>query len=1158
MLQHLPVNSQYMTFLKSFSTNIKYDKNMKKIHWKGYAVPSHEPRKKIAKVLKLALIALFVFTTGLLASASSQNLRVNIHANNVEISAILEKIEEQTDYLFIYEKEINLSLLTSIDATDKMVGEVLSEVFRKTNVVYAIEGNNIMLMKQEPKIAAPQQSARKVTGKITDVDNEPIIGANVVEKGTTNGTITDMDGNFVLDVPANALLQVTYIGYSPLEVAVGNKSSISIVLKEDLQALDEVIVIGYGTAKRKDFTGSVSSVRLEDSPVALTPNLNALESIKGNVSGLDIGSTNNAGGQPSMQMRGQKSISGSNDPLIVVDGVIFMGNISDINPNDIASFDILKDATSAAAYGSRSANGVIIITTKKGKTGKPVINLNASGSMQSWMNRPELMNGEQWLESVMARNNSTDLSWLKPQEQANMEAGRETDWLDESTRTGWIQDYQLSVSGAGEKMNYYLSAAYSDNKGVIIGDDFNRISILGKINTDITNWLQVGVDAAYTKSDFSGVGAHLYQATVMSPYGVMYRDEENKLLEKYPYTQSGVNPLWGVTNGSRDNEDTRDNFRMNAFAVIKLPWLPGLSYRLNYAGNLAKEYRRNFYYESHYVKEGAYDDATRYSPSAYQQLLTNANGNIDNRNISSWVVDNILNYTANFGKHAIDLTAVATRDRKDYKREYTTGSDFAANGNTALGINGLHKATVQKVLLENNRRANIGYLGRASYAFDDKYFLTGSFRRDGASVFGANQKWGNFIAFGSAWRITQEKFMQNIAVLNNLKIKLSWGRNGNQGLDPYGTLSTIKNGSDAKARYQFGNSSNIVYGVIPGALGNADLGWESTESWNTGFESAWLQNRIFFDADIYFSKTTDQIFERNIPVMTGFKTIKSSMGQIDNSGVELTLRTVNIEKPDLTWITGVTFWLNRNKLTHLYGEDLDGDGKEDDDISNSRFIGKPLGAIYGYVQDGIVQEVDVEYMEKNGVQAGVPKYKDLDGDGKITAEDRDILGYTSPNFKLNMSNTVSYKNFDLYVMFTGSFGGGGYFLKENKEAYMTNGSGLFNSNSIYIPWWTPENQSNKYPSATFSGDGGRFMGLQNRGFVRLQDITLSYTFKEPWVKKMNIQNLRVFMSAKNLFTITGWEGDDPEVGTTVRASNSDIWKVYPVLTSFSLGANISF
>lgn len=997
----------------------------------------------------------------------------------------------------------------------------------------------------------PQQNG-KVSGTVKDNTGQPIIGVNIMEKGTTNGTISDTDGNFSLDVSPNATLVFSYIGYVSKEIPVSGKKTLSVLLEEDVEALDEVIVIGYGTTKRQDFTGSVSSVRLEDSPIALASNLNALESIKGNVAGLDIGATNSAGGQPSMQLRGQKSISGSNDPLIVVDGVIFMGSINDINPNDIASYDILKDATSAAAYGSRSANGVIIITTKKGRTGKPVITLNATGSMQSWQKRPELMKGDQWLESVMARNNSSDLSWLTPQEVANRDAGKEINWLDESTRTGWIQDYQLAVSGAGEKLNYYLSASYADNEGVVVGDDYKRVSVLGKINTDITSWLEVGVDAAYTFSDYSGVGANLGTAINMSPYGMMYRDEANSLVEKYPQTQSQVNPLWGVTDGSRDNMDKRNNFRINAYAVVKLPWVKGLSYRFNYAGNMSKNKEGDFYYESHYVREGAYNDESRYTPAAYQNLLTKANGIIRHKMTDSWVIDNILNYKNTFGKHTIDLTAVATRDRKDYDENVLRGNDFAANGNTTLGINGLHKASTQKVEINKNRRSNIGYLGRASYSFADRYFLTGSFRRDGASVFGANQKWGDFAAVGAAWNITKEAFMEKASFLDNLKVKLSWGKNGNQGLDPYGTLSTVKNGSSGGVRYEFANSSNIIYGLQADALGNANLGWESTESWNTGFESAWLGNRLFVDLDVYFSKTTDQIFTRDIPVMTGFKNIKSSMGQVNNRGVELTVRSVNIENQDWRWTTGVTFWLNRNKLVHLYGEDLDGDGKEDDDISNSRFIGKPLGAIYGYVQDGIVQEDDQEYIKANGVTPGIPKYKNLDDDDVITSNDRDILGYTTPNFKLNMSNTLTYKNWDLYIMLTGTFGGGGYYLKSNTGAYMTNGSGLFNSNSIYIPWWTPENKSNVYPSATFSGDGGRFQGLQNRGFVRIQDVTLSYTFREAWVKKLNIQHFKLFLTAKNLATFTNWEGGDPEVGTAVR-NNS-----YPVLTSYSLGLNLSF
>ena len=999
-----------------------------------------------------------------------------------------------------------------------------------------------------------QQNGKTVTVIVGDKMG-PLQGVAVFVKGTQNGTVTGTDGKAVLkNVPSDAVITVYSLGYITQDINVGTRDTIEVELVEDSELLDDVIVIGYGTAKRKDYTGSVTSIKVEDSPISLTNNLNALESVKGNVAGLDIGATNSAGGQPSMQIRGQKSLSSSaNDPLIVVDGVIFLGSLNDINPNDIASYDVLKDATSAAAYGSRSANGVIVITTKKGRSNKPVITLNASGSMQLWGNKPELRTPEQWIESVMARNNNTDLSWLTPQETANMNAGKSINWLDESSRTGYVQDYQVAVSGAGEKVNYYLSTAYSDNQGIIVGDDYNRISVLGKVSTDITDWLQVGVDAGYTKSDYSGVGANLYQAVMTTPYGVLYRDEQNKLLEKYPQTQGMVNPLWDAASGTRDNIDKRDSYRMNAFGLIKVPWVDGLTFRVNYAGNITNRKAGDFYYESYYVSAGAFDDETRYSPATYQKLLASANGSITNYETRSWVLDNILNYKQTFGKHSIDLTAVATRDHTTYDYVTTTGSNFAANGNTTLGINGLHKASVQKIDMNGNQRSNIGYLGRAMYSFDDRYFLTGSFRRDGASVFGNDKKWGNFAAAGLAWKVSNEAFYPATLkenVLNSLKLKASWGMNGNQSLSPYGTMSKVTNGSSSGIRYEFGGSQ-ILYGMNISTLGNAELGWESTTSWNAGFESVWFNERVFLDLDVYYSQTKDQIFSRDIPVMTGFKTMSASMGQIDNRGLEANLRTINIRNRDFNWTTNFIFWLNRNKLVHLYGEDLDGDGKEDDDIAGSLFIGESIHNIFGYRQDGIVQESDTEYMQANGVKAGVPKYVDVNGNGKIDAGDREILGYSSPSFRLNMSNTFTYKNLELYFMLTGTFGGKKYYQQSNTYAFMVSGDTYFNSNGIYIPWWTPENKSNKYTEPTFSGDG-RFLGLQSRAFVRLQDVTLSYNLRSQKIKEFGISGLKLFLSGKNLMTLTNWIGADPETGAGVKSS------AWPVLTSFTLGANISF
>lgn len=351
-------------------------------------------------------------------------------------------------------------------------------------------------------------------------------------------------------------------------------------MKEDAEALDEVVVVGYGTTTKKNFTGSVSSLKLEDSPISLSSNTNALDALKGNISGLDIGGTNSAGGTPSMLVRGQNSISGSNDPLLVVDGVIFMGNINDINPGDIASLDVLKDAASAAAYGSRSANGVISITTKKGKVGKPVITLNVSGSMQNWHRKPELMNGQQWLDAIRDKNRYEDYSFLFPQQKINYDAGREINGLDVVSRTGWLQDYQVSVAGAGEKMNYYLSSSFTDNQGIIKGDDFSRVTVFGKVNTDITDWLQIGLDGSYAHADYSGAGADVFRGVVICPYNMLYR-ANSTLLEKYTNgTNEEPNPLWNVESGALDDTDLRNNFRMNTFMVVKLPWIEGLSYRL--------------------------------------------------------------------------------------------------------------------------------------------------------------------------------------------------------------------------------------------------------------------------------------------------------------------------------------------------------------------------------------------------------------------------------------------------------------------------------------------------------------------------------------------------------------------------------------------------
>ncbi len=1102
--------------------------------------------------MKMTILLICVFSMQSFANPGHAQENITIKLENVSLKKAFKTIEKQTSFRFLYNDGVlPAGVNVNISVENSPAGELMKKLLQNTPLSFKIIGNNLIV------IAAGESGNTAafvvVNGKVTNSSGQPIADVSVLEKGTNNGTVTKTDGSFSLNVlNTDAVLVISYVGFATQEISVNGRTNLSVQLKEDTKDLNEIVVIGYGTTKRKDFTGAVSSVKMENSPLALLPNMNALESLRGNVTGLNIGAVNTAGGQPAIQIRGQRSISGSNDPLILLDGIIYLGSISDINPNDIASYDVLKDAVSAAAYGSRSANGIIAITTKKGKTGKPVVSFRTTGGIQNWQNRPEMLKGKAWIDVVNDRNKyvAGSTNWLQAGELANLNAGRETEWLDKVIQTGVTQNYQVAVSGAAQNTNYYLSSSYDNSKGIVVGDKYNHISVLGKINTKVTSWFELGVDASYSKRDYSGNAANVGSAEIMSPYGVMYRDSLGNL-EKYPYTQSLINPLWGVSDGTVKNIDVYNTFRLNTYAVVRIPWIKGLSYRANLQSNFEKRQSGTFTYENYYIREGA-GVTGRYDPATVQSLLSNANGNLDNRSTNSYVLDNIITYDNSFGNHRVNATLVGTRDHLKYEDINATGSNFSANGNTTLGIFGLSKATVQKVIQDNQERSNVGYLARLNYSYNDKYYLTGSYRRDGASVFGADKRYANFGAIGAAWKISSEGFLQKFKPLNSLKLKFSWGQNGNQGLSPYATLSQVLNSASGDARYEFSNAQGTInYGLVQNTLGNSSLGWEKTTAINIGFESAWLTNRLFVDVDYYASKTTDQIFVRTIPIMTGFATQLSSLGQVNNKGVELTVRTVNIQQKDFNWGSTLTFWKNTNILAHLYREDKNKDGKEDDDIANNFFIGKSLGAIYGYKQDGIVQTGDAAYITMTGAAPGAPKYIDLNKDAKIDASDRTILGYNKENFRLNLSNTVRYKNFELYLMVAGIFGGNDRYLRSNTAAYMTSGTGRFNDNTIAKPYWTTTNASNVYPSAYFSGDS-RFLGLQSQAFVRIQDVSLSYSINSAWFKKNNVNVVRVFAAARNLATITKWVGGDPETGTTVQSNT------FPVPTSISLGANFSF
>lgn len=993
----------------------------------------------------------------------------------------------------------------------------------------------VMLM---ASVVATAQNV-SISGKVADPDGEPLVGVSILVQGTTIGTMTDIDGSFALDVPAKAILEVSSIGFESQLIAVGEKRVFDIVLQEDSELLEGTVVVGYGTVKRTNFTGSVSSYSVGEGPVSNSPKSNALEMLRGIAPGITMSQSGIAGAAPSIQVRGQKSISGGSDPLIVLDGVIFKGSITDIDPTTIESMSVMKDATSLASYGSQAANGVIMITSKKGAIGKPTINFRGSVALVEQNYKVPLRDGYEYIELINARRGlePDNTSWMSELELANLEKGEQTDWMDHVSQLGVQQDYSLNVSGGSEGMNYLIGASHSDNTNFIKGNRFIRTTVTGRVNTKVTSWLSAALN--FNWADMRDDGVRPSYSRYFSPWGEPYLEDGS--VRKYVIganQETATNPLWSIESGSVDAQFRGLSSTIGGNIEVKVPWVKGLSYRITGNYTTRNTTRRSFYHEKYYIQP----TDTEFNTATYDKYLSQASGSIaENKNIS-WVLDNIITYDREFDKHYINATLVYTRDAAKVDGNTVEASGFSGIGNTTLGFYGLNNAETQRYQsITYSLHTDVGYLARVNYSYDNKYHFNASFRRDGSSVFGAEQKWGNFPAVGAAWTISDEKFMKKTSGwLDYLKLKASWGINGNQSLQPYGTLSRVEMGIAGGQTGYFGGSP--VFGQALTTLGNPTLGWETTESWNFGFEADFFKRRIHWELDAYTSKTTDQIFTRTIPVMgSGITSQSATMGQVNNWGIESSIRAGIIQKGPFRWDATLNFTMNRNKLAELYG-----DGQ--DDITNQLFIGESLGAIYGYEWDGVVNEGDTEYMEKNNVTPGDIKNKDQDGDGVITPADRKILGFNKEAFRMSLSTNLSYKGWNLYAVFNGVFSGGRYGKALNNNAYMSYTEGMMYLNTVDHPFWTPENKSNIYPKAWNAQ--GELYAVCNYGFVRLQDLSLSYTFGGAQLKKAGIQSLQLYATGNNLFFIApGWKYSDPEV----RSIQSQ-----QLRRTYSFGVNIRF
>lgn len=1007
---------------------------------------------------------------------------------------------------------------------------------------------------------------RTVTGRVIDASTQQALAGATIEvaNNSLETLLTDENGGFSISLAGRGTLLVSFMGYHPKSVDIAaSQNTVTIFLEQSIKGMDEVVVVGYGTQKRKDLTGAIGSVKLEGSPLALLPNVNVLDALKGSIPGLNIGAVTNAGGNPSYSIRGQNSIRASNTPLVVLDGVIYIGSFNEINPADIASVDVLKDASATAIYGSLAANGVILITTKRGKSDKPTIQLGGTTGTQTYTNRPDMLSPEGYIQFRKDRfyadnpNGVYDINTnLWPYELEAYKKGATIDWFKEVTRVAPFHNYNLSISGASTRFNYYVSGNYMNQKGIVVGDQFHKYSFLAKLEMKVTDWLKTGIALDAISKNADGVSANLESGTIASPYGFKYVHDRGEIapgfenfpsqLERYPQGQTTTtNGLW-VT--QQDNEDRNQNYRSISFARIDVPWLKGLSYTFNYSLNRWEGHGANFQHENYFTNTMLLSELS--NPLLH---LVDANGSKSNSTRTDWYLNHLINYKQLFGSHSIDITLLEEEQSQKSSSMNISAKDFSGAGTTVLGFNSLQLGNTANYLLRSNysQLRQMASMARASYIYRNRYLASFSIRQDGYSGYAEGHKYGIFRAGAVAWTASEEPFLKNNArFVNHLKLRLSYGENGNPSVGAYSTFPTINSNSTIL----LGGATQKM--VFVSNLANKNLEWEKTTALNLGLDFNLFNDKFSGTINAYNSNTTNLLLSRAIPIMNGFTSVLDNIGKVHNKGLEvqLNLRTLTIKS--FYWNTGLNYWINRNKVVSLYGLDANKDGKEDDDVSNSLFIGKSLGAIYTYVMDGIIQKNDAEFIALYGGKPGDIKFRDLNNDGKIDAKDRTIVGYTKPNYTLTLTNTVNYKNFELYFLVNYIAGGGedNWYLGNNTYAYFPNALyGGTAANWLNKAYWTPNNPSNTVTSVNYNNSSFGYGFPKPREFVRVQDITLSYTLPTPILKKAHIANARVFASGKNLLTFSSWEGLDPESATTFAGVSS-----YPVFKIFTLGCNLSF
>jgi TonB-linked SusC/RagA family outer membrane protein len=966
------------------------------------------------------------------------------------------------------------------------------------------------------------QSSINVKGVVKDDSGNTLPGASVKVAGSDQGTVTDPSGIFKITVNDGATLTISFVGMTSQTIKVGKaNANITITLLDNGKQLNEVIVVGYGTQKKSDITGAVASVpkaRLQELPVT-----NVLQALEGAVAGLNI-TTNSSipGSVPSSSVRGQNSITASSSPYVVVDGIPLSksgGSLTDINPNDIESMEILKDASAVAIYGTNGSNGVILITTKRGTVSKPVIRYSGYVGTENLNHilqpRDPASYIQKYLDYLSQTGQKQPYTAPVPNstEVPNYNSGQTIDWVKETTQQGLMQDHNLSITGGTPDVKYFMSGDYLDQQGVVKGYQYNRVSLRSNLDVNVTDFLTVGASLFFANNNYDGGRANLLFGTAMSPYGNEYNaDGTYNIYPMYPellYT----NPLLGLTT----NQIARStNLNGSGYAEVKFGGLlKGLKYRLN-AGYTYLPTRNDSY-------SGRLANTPLGAASASASQTNN------------YTIENLLYYTKDINKHHFDFTGLYSAEQRKYFTENGSSTGFI---NDQLSFNNLAGGATQTSSSFQDRYALNSQMIRVNYSYDSRYLFTFTTRRDGSSVFGSSTtKYGLFPVAAVGWNIGNESFLKSSNIVSSLKLRASYGQTGNEAVGVYRTITT-----DNTTRFPFNGVSTI--GVLAGNLGNTNLHWETTLGTNIGVDFGLLKNRINGTIDVYRNNTSGLILARSLPTITGYFNVLDNIGKVSNQGLEVTLTTRNIANKDFRWETNMVFATNQNKIVDLYG-----DGK--DDLGNRWFIGQPISVIYDYQMTGVWQTGEDASKQDPGAKPGDLKFADIDGDGKITAlGDKVIQGQTAPKWTGGLTNTFHYKQFNLSVFIQTAQG----MKKNNTDLNYADESGRRNTPAD-IGYWTPTNGNNSFQALSYTNTRG-YGYPRDASYTRIKDITVSYALPAGLLEKAHIAGLTIYASGRNIHTFTNWIGWDPEASYSTRGSG-DWTNNYPQTRTFVLGANIS-